>query len=142
MIEPDVTTLPGVSVNPWSLALTAYLRGIAALLILLGLRHWIYISGIFTEPAWSFESMNLAWRFVTIHMAVVDPVAAVGLWMRVAWGNVLWVYVAVFEIAIHTVFADTFGFDPLIVGFHVVSLLIFIVLLVMQRRHDASLAAR
>ncbi|MBZ9938236.1 DUF6163 family protein [Mesorhizobium sp. BR1-1-16] len=140
MIDHEVTQLPSEPDNPWSLALTIYLRGIAALLMLLGLRQWLYIAGIFNEPGWTFESMTTEWQFVTIHLAVVDLVAAVGLWMRVSWGNVLWVYAAVFEIAIHTVFAETFGLDPIIVGFHAVSLAVFAALVFMERRREAQLA--
>jgi hypothetical protein len=77
---------------------------------------------------------------VTIQLAVVDLVAAVGLWMRVAWGNVIWIYVALFEIAMHTVFAETFGLDLIIVAFHVVSLLVFVALVVMSKRHEAATA--
>lgn len=140
MIDDEVTQLPSEPDNPWSLALTIYLRGIAALLMLLGLRHWLYIAGIFNEPGWSFETMSTEWQFVTIHLAVVDLVAAVGLWMRVSWGNVLWVYAAVFEIAIHTAFAETFGLAPVVVGFHLATLAIFLVLLLMERRHEARTA--
>ncbi len=140
MIDNEVTQLPSEPDNPWSLALTIYLRGIAALLMVLGLRHWLYIAGIFDEPGWTFESMTTEWQFVTIHLAVVDLVAAVGLWMRVSWGNVLWIYAAVFEIAIHTAFAETFGLDPIIIGFHVASLAVFALLLLMERRREAQLA--
>jgi len=140
MIDDEVTQLPSEPDNPWSLALTIYLRGIAALLLLLGLRQWLYIAGIFNEPGWSFETMTTEWQFVTIHLAVVDLVAAVGLWMRVSWGNVLWVYAAVFEIAIHTAFSETFGLDPIIVGFHLVSLAGFLALVLMDRRRQAQLA--
>ncbi len=140
MIDNEVTQLPSEPDNPWSLALTIYLRGIAALMLLLGLRQWLYIAGIFNEPGWTFESMTTEWQFITIHLAVVDLVAAVGLWMRVSWGNVLWVYAAVFEIAIHTAFAETFGLDPIIIGFHVGSLAVFALLLLMERRREAQLA--
>ncbi|BCP53347.1 hypothetical protein K32_19640 [Kaistia sp. 32K] len=140
MIDNEVTQLPSEPDNPYDLALTVYLRGIAAILLLLGLRHWLYIAGVFQDPGWSFETMSTPWKLVTIHLAVVDLVAAVGLWMRVAWGNVIWVYVAFFEIAIHTVFAETYGLDLLVVAFHVVTLLIFVALLVMSRRHEAMTA--
>ncbi len=140
MMDNEVTQLPSEPDNPWSLALTIYLRGIAALLMLLGLRHWLYIAGIFNEPGWTFESMTTEWQFVTIHLAVVDLVAAVGLWMRVSWGNVLWIYAAVFEIAIHTFFAETFGLDPIIVGFHLGALAVFAALLFMERRRELQLA--
>ncbi len=140
MIDNEVTQLPSEPDNPYDLALTIYLRGVAAMLLLLGLRHWLYIAGVFQDPGWSFETMSTPWRAVTIQLAVVDLVAAVGLWMRVAWGNVIWIYVALFEIAMHTVFAETFGLDLLIVAFHVVTLLVFVALLVMSKRHEAASA--
>lgn len=138
MIDSGITQLPNEPDNPYALAITVYLRGIAALLMLLGLRQWIYIAGVFEEPGWSFETMTTQWQFVTIHLAVVDLVAAVGLWMRVSWGNVLWIYAAVFEIALHTVFERTFGLDLFIVLFHVASLSGFAALVVMERRHAAK----
>jgi len=140
MIDNEVTQLPSEPDNPYDLALTIYLRGVAAMLLLLGLRHWLYIAGVFQDPGWSFETMSTPWQAVTIQLAVVDLVAAVGLWMRVAWGNVIWIYVALFEIAMHTVFADTFGLDLIIVAFHVVTLLVFVALLVMSKRHEAAAA--
>jgi hypothetical protein len=138
MIDSGVTQLPNEPDNPYALALTIYLRGIAAILMMLGLRQWIYIAGIFQEPGWNFETMTTQWQFVTIHLAVVDLVAAVGLWMRVSWGNVLWIYAAVFEIALHTAFAETFGLDLIIVLFHVLALAGFAALIVMERRFDAK----
>ncbi|WP_029073817.1 DUF6163 family protein [Kaistia adipata] len=140
MIDNEVTQLPSEPDNPYDLALTIYLRGVAAMLLLLGLRHWLYIAGVFQDPGWSFETMSTPWRAVTIQLAVVDLVAAVGLWMRVAWGNVIWIYVALFEIAMHTVFAETFGLDLLIVAFHIITLLVFVALLVMSKRHEAASA--
>lgn len=140
MIDSEVTQLPNEPDNPYALALTIYLRGIAAIMMMLGLRHWLYIAGIFNDPGWNFETMTTGWQFVTIHLAVVDLAAAVGLWMRVAWGNVLWVYAAVFEIAIHTVFGETFGFDPIIIAFHIAALAGFVVLLILQRRFAAQTA--
>ncbi|MBN9058416.1 MULTISPECIES: DUF6163 family protein [Kaistia] len=138
MIDNEVTQLPSEPDNPYALALDVYLRGVAAILLLLGLRQWLYIAGVFQDDGWSFETMSTQWRFVTIHLAVVDLVAAVGLWMRVAWGNVIWIYVALFEIAMHTVFAETFGLNLFVVSFHVIALLVFVGLLVMSRRHEAA----
>lgn len=140
MMDNEVTQLPSEPDNPYEMALDVYLRGVAAILLLLGLRQWLYIAGVFQDDGWSLETMSNAWRFATINLAVVDLVAAVGLWMRVAWGNVIWVYVALFEVAMHTVFADTFGLDLLIVSFHILSLLVFVGLVIMSRRHEAAVA--
>ncbi|MCX5493814.1 DUF6163 family protein [Kaistia dalseonensis] len=138
MIDSEVTQLPSEPDNPYALALTIYLRGIALVLIVLGLRHWLFIVGVFEEDGWNLQTMNSAWRFVTIHLGVIDLVAAVGLWMRVSWGNVLWIYVTIFELAMHTVFAERFGFYPILVGFQTISLCVFVALLVMEKRFDAN----
>ena len=74
----------------------------------------------------------------TIHLAVVDLVAAVGLWQRVAWGNVLWIYAALFEVAMHTVFIGTFGADYLVVAFHVFTVAGFGIVAFAARRAAAN----
>jgi hypothetical protein len=78
--------------------------------------------------------MTTAWKMATINLAVVDLVAAVGLWQRVAWGNVIWVYAALFEVAMHTVFVATFGTDYLVVAFHVFTIGGFVALNLIARR--------
>ena len=81
-----------------------------------------------------FEEMATPWKMATINLAVVDLVAAVGLWQRVAWGNVLWVYAALFEVAMHTVFVGTFGADYIQVAFHVFSVAGYLALAWIARR--------
>ena len=95
--------------------LELYPRVIAGIVMLLGLRHWAVILGVVKGGGGMFENMSTAWQMATMHLAVVDLVAAVGLWMRVSWGNVVWVYAALSEIALHTIFIRTFGHDFLIV---------------------------
>ena len=58
-----------------------------------------------------FEAMTMPWKIGTMYLAVVDLVAAVGLWMRVAWGKVIWSTRPLSEIVLHTVFIATFGSD-------------------------------
>jgi hypothetical protein len=116
-------------------ALDLYLIALSVVMMLFGLRQWAVIVGILDGPDGSFEAMSTGWKIVTMHFAVVDLVAAVGLWMRVAWGKVVWVYAAVSEIVIHTAFMGTFGADWAKVAFHAVTLLVFIVLVFLDRRH-------
>jgi len=102
--------------------LDLYGRVMSGLLMLLGLFHWAVILGIVAGAGGMFEDMSTPWKMATINLAVVDLVAAVGLWQRVAWGNVLWIYAALFEVAMHTVFTGTFGVDFLVVAFHLITL--------------------
>lgn len=111
-----------------------YLRSLAIVLLLLGLMHWLVILGVFVNPAWRFEVMPIAWQTATIVLAAGYLVAGVGLWMRVAWGVVIWVAAALFEIVIHVGFTRYFGLNPLIVGFHLVTLAIYGALIVALRR--------
>jgi hypothetical protein len=120
--------------NRLPVTLDLYGRVMSGILMLLGLLHWAVILGVVGGPGGSFEEMSTAWKMATIHFGVVDLVAAVGLWQRVAWGNVLWVYAALSEVAIHTVFIGTFGADYLIVAFHVVTLGAYAALSIAVRR--------
>lgn len=138
MSRSDVTELPSEPYNPYTLALNGFVRGVAAVLLLLGLRHWIYISGLFADPGWNLVSMSSAWRFVTVNLAVVDLVAAVGVWMRVRWGNVLWLYAAILEIGMHTVFAQRFGVEPFVLAFHILALGGYFTLVILGRRYQET----
>jgi hypothetical protein len=115
-------------------ALDYYAMALAVVMMLLGLKQWAIILGVLPGVEGTFEAMSAAWKLATMHLAVVDLVAAVGLWLRVAWGKVIWVFAAVSEIAFHTVFISTLGADFLVVAFHAATLVAFAVLTVMARR--------
>ncbi len=114
--------------------LDLYIRSLSFVFLLLGLWHWAVIVGVVADPHGGFETMPIEHKLTTINLGVADLVAGVGMWMRVAWGNVVWVYAAVFEIAMHTVFRGTFGDNFLLLAFHVATLALLGVLAVMERR--------
>jgi hypothetical protein len=129
--EPPVNRLP--------LYEDVYGRILSVIMLLLGLRQWAVIVGVIAGGGGMFEAMSTPWQLATIHMAVIDLVAAVGLWMRVSWGNVLWIYAALSEVALHTAFIRTFGSDITLVAFHALTVLGFAVLTVVSRRERARL---
>jgi hypothetical protein len=51
---------------------------------------------------------------------VLLPVAAVGLWMQVSWGPVLWVVAAGAEVIMHQGLPQYFGERPLLIAAHAV----------------------
>ncbi len=115
-----------------------YLIALSIVLMLFGLRQWAIILGVIPGVGGTFEAMSTAWKIVTMHMAVVDLVAAVGLWMRVAWGKVIWVYAALAEIVFHSVFIATFGADLRLIAFHVSTVLVFLVLTMLAYRAERA----
>jgi hypothetical protein len=72
----------------WNLALVWFMRLMALLWIAKGLSFWAVIVGAGHGP--SFEEKGLGFQSTVVYFAVVDPVAAVGLWLTSAWGGVLW----------------------------------------------------
>jgi hypothetical protein len=125
-VDPRVARIKGV--------LDLFLRSLSIVFLLLGLKQWAIILGAFPDPAWNFEEMATPWQLVTINLAVADLVAGVGLWMLVSWGTVIWLYAALFEVAIHTVFASSFGDNYLLALFHIATILAFGLLWVAENR--------
>jgi hypothetical protein len=111
-----------------------YIIALSVVMMLFGLKHWAVIIGIIPGPAGPFQSLPAPSMIATMHMGVVDLVASVGLWMRASWGKVIWIYAALSEIVIHTVFIHVFGANYLVIGFHAVTLLVFIGLTIWARR--------
>ena len=109
-------------------------RVLAIVLMLFGLRQWAVILGVAASPGGPFETMSAAWQLATMYLAVVDLVAAVGLWMRVAWGNVLWICAALSEVVFHTFFMNTFGSDYTVVAFHLFAIAGYVTLLLLVRK--------
>lgn len=110
-----------------------YAIALSAVMMIFGLRQWAVIVGIMPGVGGPFQEMTTGWQVLTMHMAVVDLVASVGLWMRVSWGKVIWVYAALAEIIAHTALFGAFGFNWPLVAFHAVTVVVFISLTIWAR---------
>ncbi len=51
---------------------------------------------------------SIAWQTATVFFAVIDLVAAVGLWLAAAWGAVIWLTSVVSMIALDIFFPQVF----------------------------------
>ncbi len=71
----------------WGLLLTWFMRLLSAAWIIQGLLQWHRI--IQPEPA-NFDALPPIVVGVTVFFAVINPVAAVGLWLATPWGGVIW----------------------------------------------------
>lgn len=113
---------------PWSTLLLWYLRCMALLLIAGGVIHWARIVG-FTpwRGAWFWE-MPVEWQTATVFFAVLDLVAAIGLWLAVSWGTVMWLFRAFSQIVMHTAFSDMFGRRPYEITFYLATIGIYLLL--------------
>jgi hypothetical protein len=120
MIEPVVTD-HGRALEPvhageeraregrWTARLVVFLRIMAALSLLKGLYHWAIVCGIGDGPDASFETAPVPWQAATVFFAVIDLVAAVGLWLMAAWGAVVWLTAAISMVAVQILFPSIYG---------------------------------
>jgi hypothetical protein len=120
----------------WSVALIWYLRAMAVLLIGGGLIHWARIIGIVPWRGFWFWDMPIEWQAATVFFAVLDLVAAIGLWLTVSWGTVMWLTRALTQVVMHTVFSDVFGRRPYEIGFYLATIAIYLVLLYLSDREQ------
>jgi hypothetical protein len=95
--------------NLWTRRLVLFLRVMAALSLAKGLYHWGAICGIGVRPENAFDAQALPWQAGTVFFAVIDLVAAVGLWLAAAWGAVIWLTAVVSMAAVEMIFPQVFG---------------------------------
>jgi hypothetical protein len=81
----------------WTRLLIFYLRCLAALCITRGLQDWALILG-FTGREDQFLDTPLLGQATLVLLAVLNCIAAVGLWLTSAWGAVLWLIVTLCEV--------------------------------------------
>jgi hypothetical protein len=95
----------------WTTRLIWFLRAIATAAMLKGLYHWSVIVGVGDGPGSSstFETSPIAWQAATMFFAVIDLVAAVGLWLAAAWGGVVWLTAAISMAAVELFFPQIYG---------------------------------
>jgi hypothetical protein len=94
-------------VGIWTRRLVLFLRVMAGVSMIKGLYHWTEVCGIVGgEP---FEDHSVAWQTATVFFAVIDLVAAVGLWLAAAWGAVIWLTSAASMMVLAVFFPQVFG---------------------------------
>jgi hypothetical protein len=123
-------TAPGL----WAGRLVWFLRAMAALSMLKGLYHWAVVVGIGAGATSAFESNSTAWQVATIFFAVIDLVAAVGLWLAAVWGGVVWLTAAISMTALELFFPEIYGGGFLIVPAELAMIAGYVALSVMAAR--------
>lgn len=123
---------------PWSTVLIWYLRGIAILLIAGGIIHWARIIGIVPWRDIWFPDMPIAWQAATVFFGVLDLVAAIGLWLSVSWGTVMWLFRAGSQIVMHTVFSDIYGRRPYEIAFYLLTIALYLLLTYLMERENRT----
>src|ERR1044071_5573674 len=75
--------------NVWTRRLVLFLRIMAVVSVAKGLYHWAQVTGFVGGEDDAFENQSMAWQSATIYFAVIELVAAVGLWLFAPRGAVV-----------------------------------------------------
>jgi Family of unknown function (DUF6163) len=105
----------GATQGTWTEYLVLFLRIMAVLSLVKGLYHWSQVCSIGVAPDQTFQMRNAAWQSATVFFAVIDLVAAVGLWLAAAWGAVVWLTATVSMAVVELFFPNVYGGSVFIV---------------------------
>jgi hypothetical protein len=121
----------------WTRRLLIFLRLMAVLSMAKGLYHWAIVCG-FIGPVDGFEYQAMPWQTATVFFAVIDLVAAVGLWLAAPWGAVVWLTASVSMAAVELVFPQVYGGRMLVVAVEVVLLIGYLLLAIQSAREHPN----
>ncbi len=123
---------------PWSTFLIWYLRCISVMLFAGGVIYWARIVGLVEWRGYWFWDMPVAMQGAIVFFAVLDLVAATGLWLTVTWGTVMWLFRCVCQIVMHTAFSDLYGRRPYEILFYLLTIAVFGVLVYLMEKEKRA----
>ncbi|MGI3902874.1 MAG: DUF6163 family protein [Janthinobacterium lividum] len=97
------------------LALLLFMRVMAAVWLVQGLLQWGAVLGTGVGGSSPFSASTPAAMVATVFFAVVNFIAAVGLWLAAPWGGVIWL-VAILAQLVVVVFMPGFFDHPFLTG--------------------------
>jgi hypothetical protein len=97
----DIETLPRQTIFLPELLMTIFLRMVAAACLYFAFEIWSDLVGYGSGGALRIDLLDTDQQAAVATLAVLYPVAAIGLWLRGSWGPVVWTVAALVEIARH-----------------------------------------
>ena len=100
----------------WRRVLVWLFRLLSAMWLAKGLLAWGVIFGVTGGGGPPFEARLLSFQAIVVYFAVIDLVAAVGLWLTSSWGGVLWLLAALSQLLLGFFFPRLIPLTPLMIG--------------------------
>src|ERR1700716_3269979 len=114
--------------NAWTRRLVFFLRIMAVISVIKGLYHWAQVTGFIGGEKDPFKNQTMAWQAATVYFAVIELVAAVGLWLATPWGAVVWLTTVVSMAVIELMFPGIYGGSLTVVGLEALMLAAYLAL--------------
>ncbi|HSI39627.1 MAG TPA: DUF6163 family protein [Xanthobacteraceae bacterium] len=88
------------ALGPWQKRLLIYLRLLAGFMLMKTVYSWMLIGGLWDVDGSHFQLLSFAAQAAVVWAAIMNPAAAIGLWLGAAWGVVLWLVTTLVQILI------------------------------------------
>ena len=124
------------SVGVWTARLVLFLRVMAGVSMLKGLYHWAAVCGFIGGSDDGFLAHGTQWQTATVFFAVIDLVAAVGLWLAAPWGAVVWLTAAVSMAVVDVFFQQVYGQQTVIVMLEAAAIAAYLVIAIQAAREQ------
>ena len=109
----------------WGMLLVLFMRIVAVLWVYQGLVQWHVI--LSAEQS-IFDVLPVQTTIAVVFFAVLDLLAAVGMWLAAPWGGVLWLLTAVAQAFVAVLLPDFFAGGRIVIALDCVLLLLYFVL--------------
>ena len=123
----------------WAAGLTWFCRLCAVFWLLAGLLNWGFVLGVIVPPGLAFDTADSATQWTSGFFAVIDLIAAVGLWLTAPWGGTVWLLAAAAQIAFPFMLHDYGTYKSVTIGVNVVLIFVYLLLNYMSRREERRL---
>jgi hypothetical protein len=109
----------------WGMLLVLFMRIVGVLWVYQGLVQWHVI--LSAEQS-IFDVLPVQTTVAIVFFAVLDLLAAVGMWLAAPWGGVLWLLTAVAQAFIAILLPNFFAGGSIVIGLDCVLLVLYFVL--------------
>ena len=124
-MEHDSPTVPRRTLI--QILFVIFLRMVALSCFWFGLQYWAMLVGYSLNGQGRFDLLVLPWKVAGASLAVIFPVAALGLWLAVSWGPVIWVLAAGIQVLMYLVWPNIFGYSALVAPMHAAVVLVYMI---------------
>jgi hypothetical protein len=136
-LEPVHAGRGEASGDVWAARLVLFLRLMAAVALVKGLYYWAIVCGVGAPSPQGFDSYAMPYQSATVFFAVIDLVAAVGLWLAAPWGAVVWLTSVISMVAVEALFPQIYGGRLWVILVELSLLAVYLLLALLSAREHA-----
>ena len=123
----DIQKTPTPTQRIVELLFSVFLRLLSGVFFAGAIYIWMTAIGYWEGANYRFDTMGTALKIYTAIMAVMLPVACVGLWTTLPWGRVIWFFAIAFQSVFLLRFPELFVPSNAVLIFHVSCLILYVV---------------